>query len=148
MGWQRTVAKVGFCGEQFDVGQGLQCGDVDSPVIFNIVVDVIIRDIEARRLEELATTFQLFHADNGVIADNEPEKVQKLADDCTKWFARVGLKMKDKKAKGTVIDGAKPPTMMSHEAFDQKRGVGQCRTHREKVKARVQCQLRGVMAQK
>jgi hypothetical protein len=57
------------------------------------------------------------------------------------------LKMNDKKTKGMVIDGAKPPTMMSHEAFDQKRGVGQRRTHWEKVKARMQCHLCGVMAQ-
>jgi hypothetical protein len=51
-----------------------------------------------------------------------------LADDHNERFARVGLKMNDKKTKGMVIDEAKPPTMMSQEAFDQKRGAGQCRT--------------------
>ena len=68
--------------------------------------------------------------DDGVITDNESEKVQKLADNYTEQFAGVGLKMNDKKAKkGVVIDGAKPPrTMMSQEAFNQKRGIGQCRT--------------------
>jgi hypothetical protein len=55
-------------------------------------------------------------------ADNKPKKVQKLADDHTEPFARVGLKMNDMKTKGMEIDGAKPPTMMSQEAFlDQKR---------------------------
>ena len=44
-----------FYGEPFDIGQGVGCGDIDSPVIFNIlVVDAIIQDIEARRLKELA----------------------------------------------------------------------------------------------
>jgi hypothetical protein len=33
--------------------------------------------------EELATTAQLFYADDGVIADNEPVKVQKVAEECT-----------------------------------------------------------------
>jgi hypothetical protein len=37
----------GFFGAPFDVGRGLRCGDIDSPVIFNIVVDAIIRDIAA-----------------------------------------------------------------------------------------------------
>ena len=86
-------------------------------------------------------------ADDGVIADNEPKKVQKLADDCTERFARVGLKMNDKEIKGVAADGAKPPTMMSQEALDQKRGVGQRRTHRERAKARAQRQLRGVTLQ-
>ena len=39
--------------------------------------------------------------------------MQKLAEDYTERFARVGLKMNDKKTKGMVMDGAKPPTMMS-----------------------------------
>ena len=72
-----------------------------------------------------------------------------MADDNTERFARVGLKMNDKKTKGMRIDGAKkPPIMMSQEAIDRKRGVGQCRTHREKAKAIVQCQLCGVMSQR
>jgi hypothetical protein len=37
----------GFFGVPFDVGRGVRCGDIDSPVIFNIVVDAIIRDIVA-----------------------------------------------------------------------------------------------------
>ena len=71
--------------------------------------------------------------------------MQKLADERNKRFARVGLKLNDKKTKGMLIDGANPPTMMSQEAFDKKRGAGQCR---EKAEARrAQCQLHGVMSQ-
>ena len=57
----------------------------------------------------------------------------------------MGLKMKDKKTKGMIIDGSKPPTMMSQEAIDGIRGVGQCRAHRKKAEARVQCCLLGVV---
>ena len=57
-----------------------------------------------------------------------------MADDYTgEWFARVGLKVNNKKTKGAVIDGAKPPTMMSQVAFNQIKGVGKCRTHWEKA---------------
>jgi hypothetical protein len=34
--------QAGFCSEPFDVRQGVRCGDIDSPVIFNIVVNAII----------------------------------------------------------------------------------------------------------
>jgi hypothetical protein len=34
--------QAGFHGELFDVGGGVQCGDIDSPVIFNVVVDAVI----------------------------------------------------------------------------------------------------------
>ena len=37
----------GFFGVPFDVGRGVRCGDIDSPIIFNIVVDAIIGDIVA-----------------------------------------------------------------------------------------------------
>jgi hypothetical protein len=46
--------------------------------------------------------------------------VQKLADDHTDRFARVGLKINDKKTKGMVIDEAKPPTMMSRRHLTKK----------------------------
>jgi hypothetical protein len=71
-----------------------------SPVIFNIVVNAIIRDVEACRLKELATNGQVFYVDDGVIADKKPKKVQKLADNHTERFARVGLKINNKKGNG------------------------------------------------
>jgi exonuclease III len=138
----------GFYGKPFDVGRGVRCGDVDSPIIFNIVIDAIVRDIEACRPEETANAAQLFYADDGTITGNEPEKVQRLTDDYTERFLRVGLKMNDKKTKAMVVEGATAPTMMSKEAFDRKRGVGDCRTHREKAASKVQCQLCGAMSQK
>jgi hypothetical protein len=68
------------------------CGDVDSPIIFNIVIDAIIRNIvEACRPEESTTADQLFYADDGAIMDTDPEKVQRLTDDYTERFSRVGL---------------------------------------------------------
>jgi hypothetical protein len=150
-GWDgdTLVSKQGgFYGEPFDVGRGVRVGDVDSPIIFNIVIDAVIRDIEACRPEETATADQLFYADDGAIMDTDPGKVQKLTDDYAERFSRVGLMMNDKKTKAMVVDGAKAPTMESKEAFDRQRGVGDCRTYREKALSKVQCQLCGAMSQK
>jgi hypothetical protein len=138
----------GFYGEPFDVGRGVRCGDVDSPIIFNIVIDAIIRDIEVCRPEETATADQLFYADDGAIMDTDPDKVQRLTDDYTERFSRVGLMMNDKKTKAMVVNGAKAPTKYSKEAFDKLRGVGDCRTYREKALSKVQCQLCGALSQK
>ena len=66
-----------------------------------------IRDTEVRRPEEAAMARQLFHADDGAIADHDPEKVQRLTDECAGRFSRVGLKMKDKKTKAMAVEGVK-----------------------------------------
>jgi hypothetical protein len=47
-----------------------------------------------------------------------------------------------------VVNGAKAPAMMLKEAFDRRRGVGDCKTYREKALSKVQCQLCGAMSQK
>jgi len=56
--------------------------------------------------------------------------------------------MNDKKTKAMVVNGAKAPTKYSKEAFDKLRGVGDCRTYREKALSKVQCQLCGALSQK
>jgi hypothetical protein len=73
------------------LGEGVRCGEFDSPIISNIVIDAIIRDIEACRPKETATADQLFYADDGDIMDTDPEKVQRLTEDYTERFLRVGL---------------------------------------------------------
>jgi hypothetical protein len=46
----------------------VQCGNADLPIIFNVVINAIIQDIEARRPEETATAAQLF------CSDDDPKK--------------------------------------------------------------------------
>jgi hypothetical protein len=97
----------GFCGQPFDVGRGMQHGNINwerratwqhqLAVAFNVVIDAINRDIEVCRTEETAATAQLLHANDRVIAGDNPKKVQRLMDDHTERFSRVGLKMNDKK---------------------------------------------------
>jgi hypothetical protein len=56
-------------------------------VIFNIVVDAIIQDIEACRPKEMESASQLFYADDRVVADDDSKKVQLLINNCTDGFA-------------------------------------------------------------
>jgi hypothetical protein len=59
-----------------------------------------------------------------------------------------GLKTNDKKTKAVAVEGVKAPTMMSKQAFEWQRGVGEGRTHRERALSKVQCQLCGAVSQK
>jgi hypothetical protein len=47
--WDGDTKQAGFFRVPFDVRRGVRCGDIDSPIIVNIVVDAIIRDIVASR---------------------------------------------------------------------------------------------------
>ena len=58
----------------------MRCGDIDSPIIFNIVVDAIIRDIAASGDYVYEVLLKSFYADDGAICDTDPAKVQSLAN--------------------------------------------------------------------
>jgi hypothetical protein len=85
----------GFFGVPFDVGRGrVRCGDIDSPIIFSIVVDAIIQDIVTSG--DYAILLKSFYADNGAICDTEDlAKVQSLADAFKERFEQVGLETND-----------------------------------------------------
>jgi hypothetical protein len=85
----------------------VRCGDIDSPIIFNIVVDAIIRDIAAS--VDHIILLQIFYADDGAICDTDPARVQSLADAFQERFERVGLEMNDIKTKAMLVEGAKAP---------------------------------------
>jgi hypothetical protein len=139
--WDRDMLvskQEGFFGVPFDVGRGVRYGDIDSPIIFNIVVDAIIRDIVASG--DYTILLISFYADDGAICDNDPARVQSLADAFKDRFERVGLEMNDIKTKAMIVKGAKAPKMQSKAAFDRlhKR---EGKTHCERTLAKVHSQL-------
>jgi hypothetical protein len=58
--WYRSKKGLGV---PFDVGRGVRCGDINSPIIFNIVVDAIIRDIAASGDDDYEVLLKSFYAD-------------------------------------------------------------------------------------
>jgi hypothetical protein len=152
---EQLVSKQGgFFSKLFDVGRGVQCGDIFSPIAFNIVVDAIIRDIEVMEqyeveqqmveLPNMKELLELFYADDGVVGDEDPVKVQALADAFTVWFKQLGLHMNEKKTKAMVVKGVRVTTMQSTEAFNHLH-TGEGKTQRERDLEKVQCRLCGVM---
>jgi hypothetical protein len=114
----------------------VRCGDIDSPIIFNL--DAIIRDIAASG--DHIILLQLFYADDGAICDTDPARVQSLADAFKDRFEQVGIEMNVIKTKAMLVEGAKAPRMQSKAAFDRLHKQ-EGKTHRERTLEKVQCQL-------
>ena len=81
------------------------------------MVDASIRDIVA--CGDHSILLQLFYADDGAICDNDPARVQSLADAFKDMFERVGLEMNNIKTKAMIVEGVKAPKMQSKAAFDR-----------------------------
>ena len=69
---QRAVVRKGkYCGKVFTPSRGVTQGDIISPIIFNILVDSVIRRVEDQ-IEENEyinlKSFSIFYADDGVIS--------------------------------------------------------------------------------
>ena len=62
-------------GESFKIERGVTQGDIISPSIFNIVIDVIIRAIKKDIGSE--DTLSIFYEDDGLITGTDLKEVQK-----------------------------------------------------------------------
>ena len=136
----------GFYGEPFSAGRGVRQGDILSPMIFNIIVDAVIRDVEfqlglGREIQRRAVD-EFFYADDGVLTGEEATEVQQQLDCYTETFARVGLKMNAAKTKAMIMDGGKIFEAISTHAYTRRiTGVGE--TYRERSLQKVVCELCG-----
>ena len=111
-----TPRQEGCYGDPIDVGRGCTQGDVDSPTIFNVVVDAILRahDViftsgnSTEAQDAWDTLMTLFYADDGQLTGKDPETIQRSYDIFIDLFGRMGLKMKATKTQAMIMTGAKP----------------------------------------
>ena len=97
------VPKFGsYFGSTISAKRGVRQGDVLSPIIFNIVVDCVLREW-CHHCDSLG----IFYADDGRLADTSAPVVQKGLDLFGELFARVGLKINPNKTKVMICV---PPT--------------------------------------
>lgn len=106
---QEIVPKQnGYHGRPFHATRGVTQGDIISPMLFNIVVDVIVRywlSVESPFPEtsrdgighKILDHQVLFYADDGLLASTNPNWLQKSFDSLVLLFARMGLKTNVKK---------------------------------------------------
>lgn len=79
--------------------RGVKQGDPLSPVLFNMVVDRMIRCLPIEigaKLDEVSMN-SLFYADDGVLMSETPIGLQILLDKCTMFFGECGMRLNPSK---------------------------------------------------
>ena len=113
-----------------------------SPVIFNVMVDAVVRHWRATDSTGIDLETLLFYADDGLLAGTDAQQVQESLDVITKGFLSVGLKMNATKTEYMTMEGGKRVVRLSKEAYERK-CTGRGNTHRQKSLEKVTCELCG-----
>ena len=77
--WDQQIfilRQSGFYSDPIDVDRGCTQGDTDSPVIFNIIIDAVLR--KWKTIEGFNNSRALFYADDGLIENEDPEGLQEI----------------------------------------------------------------------
>ena len=102
--WEKQkflLRQGGFYSEPIDVERGATQGDTDSPIIFNIIIDAVIRRWKAT--EEYGNSGALFYADDGLIEHEDYVALQRDMNTIIGLFETVGLKTNEEKTKFMVF---------------------------------------------
>ena len=114
------LRQQGFYSEEIEIERGCTQGDINSPSIFNLVVDAVIR--AAKKDPNYGGTRLCFYADDGLLEDRNPEVVQKDLDLVTHLFKRCGLETNEVKTKLMVVRGTQAPTARTQNTYNQMMG--------------------------
>jgi Reverse transcriptase (RNA-dependent DNA polymerase) len=96
----------GYFGMPLIAERGVRQGDIISPIIFNIVVDCVLR--EWYRILGDTDLTAIFYADNGCLAGYFANNVQQSLDLFISLFSRVGLQLNATKTKAMIVLGHYP----------------------------------------
>jgi hypothetical protein len=134
----------GYSGRAFRAHRGVRQGDIISPVIFNVMVDAVVRHWRATDNTGINLETHLFYADDGfLLAGTDAQQVQEQSlDVITKGFLSVGLKMNATKTEYMTMEGGKRFVRLSKEAYERQ-CTGRGKTHRQKAAEKVECKLCG-----
>jgi hypothetical protein len=135
-----------YYAEPFSASRGVRQGDILSPMIFNVVMDAVIRESEFQFCEGDASILELveelFYADDGALAGEDPLEIQRLLDIYTTNFARMGLKMNAEKTEAIIMKGGELKLEVSKEGYEKMiNGGGE--SYRDRIKKKVKCDLCG-----
>ena len=112
-----VLRQAGFYGAPFQVNRGCTQGDIDSPIIFNLIIDVVIQSRENDG--DYGGSLAFFYADDGLIEYRNHKYVQSHVN-CMLWlFAKMGLKANEIKTKWMLFRGAPAPRALSKEVYDE-----------------------------
>ena len=135
--------QAGYYGRAFRARRGVRQGDIVSPLIFNIMVDAVVRHWRhvqnPRELDDLA----LFYADDGMVSGGDAETVQRTVDQMTKDFKSIGLKMNARKTEYMIMSGGRRIVRRSARACARIQ-TGEGMSHRQRSLQKILCTECGV----
>jgi hypothetical protein len=126
---QVVARQSGYHSSPFRVSRGVTQGDVISPMIFNIVVDAIIRywyqclSLESFTGDADGSVPEVsagFYADDGALAAYDPDQLQSALDLLVELFERMGLTTCIPKTKAMVCLPDHLHTHLSSPAYKRR----------------------------
>ena len=84
------LRQSGFFSQPFSVDRGCTQGDTNSPIIFNLIIDAVLRMWKASK--EFKETRACFYADDGLLEHTNPELPQEDLNKIVVLFERFDLK--------------------------------------------------------
>ena len=112
------MRQKGFFSEGVDVERGCTQGDTDSPIIFNLIIDAVLRTWKQNIDRD--KTQSCFYADDGLLENTEDEVLQEDLDEIIKLFGRVGLKANEQKTKYMIVRGAVAPMAVDPDQYEKQ----------------------------
>ena len=91
----------GFFSELVNAERGCTQGDIDSPIIFNVIVDAVLRCWEEGRTYRGSKG--CFYADDGLLDTTDPNALQSDLESMLKLFGQVGLQPNAIKTKFMIV---------------------------------------------
>ena len=112
-----VLRQAGFYSDPFEVNRGCTQGDTDSPIIFNLIIDAVLRSWKNDR--DYGGSLAFFYADDGLIEHHNHKYVQSDVDRMIRLFAKMGLKANEIKTKWMLFRGAPAPRALAKETYDE-----------------------------
>jgi len=128
----------GYFGKPFKASRGVRQGDIISPLIFNIMVDAVVRHWRFLQQQQNNKESVVFYADDGLLTGTDADLVQDSINILTRSFASLGLKMNATKTEFLVMQGGKRIVNLTSAAY-ARMITGQGQTHRQRALEKVQC---------
>ena len=91
-------------------------GDIISPLIFNIMVDAVVKKWRHLHNPNGVEDMAVFYADDGMLSGTDAEELQRGLDTTTRDFKSLGLKMNAQKTEYMVMTGGKRTVVHSQQA--------------------------------
>jgi exonuclease III len=136
----------GVYGPRVTVRAGVRQGDVISPLLFNLMVDAILRYTDREKPDLLARVQTIFYADDGRLGGEEADKVQEVMDFVADLFERMGLEVNTSK---TVSMTNRLRFRQMNIAFSAKaRAQLHEPAYRERWQAFTECEICGKILQR